>query len=240
MRPLTLVAYLATASAYVWPSPQLDALESLRWDQAGHNVQPFVTFVEPCNPFLFKPHQGSGRSDLADWIRTVSEFVSLLFTRPIEQACHDMATHNVEDGTGGMDASIRFTAERARGENPGDGFANTLSALASLGNRYVSFADALAIGTVVAIENCGGPEIPFRAGRVDAMEPNDPGVPGPDQSLESHIASFARQGFTPTEMIGLVACGCALCHTIGACTSPSSGIRSTAWNIHLSRELFLK
>ncbi|KAJ7287098.1 putative L-ascorbate oxidase [Mycena rebaudengoi] len=194
MRALALGAYLqvATASAYyVWPSPQLDALESLRWDQAGHNRRVFVAFVQPCSTFFFQP-PGSGRSDLADWVRT---------------AYHDMATHNVEDGTGGMDASIRFTAERARGENPGDGFANTISALASLGNRYVSIADALAVGTVVAMESCGGPEIAFRGGRVDAMEPNDPGVPEPDQSLESHIASFARQGFTPSEMIGLVACG---------------------------------
>jgi hypothetical protein len=54
----------------------------------------------------------------------------------------------------------------------------------------------------------GGPEIAFRGGRVDALEPNVAGVPEPQQDLDSHIASFARQGFTQTEMIGLVACGC--------------------------------
>ncbi|KAJ7288767.1 heme peroxidase [Mycena rebaudengoi] len=59
----------------------------------------------------------------------------------------------------------------------------------------------------MAVENCGGPEIPFRGGRVDAGEPNKPGVPEPTQDLDSHIASFTRQGFTKTEMIGLVACG---------------------------------
>jgi hypothetical protein len=56
----------------------------------------------------------------------------------------------------------------------------------------------------------GGPEIAFRGGRVDATEPNAPGVPQPQEGLDSHIASFARQGFTQTEMIGLVACGCVL------------------------------
>jgi hypothetical protein len=56
----------------------------------------------------------------------------------------------------------------------------------------------------------GGPEIAFRGGRVDAEEPNAPGVPEPQQDIDSHIASFARQGFTETEMIGLVACGCVL------------------------------
>lgn len=54
----------------------------------------------------------------------------------------------------------------------------------------------------------GGPEIPFRGGRVDAVGPNTPGVPEPQDSLDSHIAAFARQGFTQTEMISLVACGC--------------------------------
>jgi hypothetical protein len=57
------------------------------------------------------------------------------------------------------------------------------------------------------IRASGGPEIPYRGGRVDALEPNAPGVPEPQQDLDAHIASFARQGFTKTEMIGLVACG---------------------------------
>lgn len=53
----------------------------------------------------------------------------------------------------------------------------------------------------------GGPEIPFRGGRVDAAEPNNPGVPQPEQNLKTHIAAFARQGFSQTDMISLVACG---------------------------------
>ena len=53
----------------------------------------------------------------------------------------------------------------------------------------------------------GGPEIAFRGGRVDAAEPNAPGVPQPQQDLPAHIAAFARQGFTQKEMISLVACG---------------------------------
>ncbi|KAJ7144386.1 heme peroxidase [Mycena epipterygia] len=43
------------------------------------------------------------------------------------------------------------------------------------------------------------------------LESNVPGVPQPQQDLQSHIDSFARQGFTQTEMISLVACG----HTFG-------------------------
>ncbi|KAJ7920561.1 heme peroxidase [Mycena leptocephala] len=194
------LAFLGTAHAYVWPSPQLDALEAVRFDQLGFNTltATLAAFVQPCNLFLFDPTIGpnSGRSDAADWIRT---------------AYHDAATHNSTDGTGGMDGSIRLPAEQARAENAGNGFANTMGVVLAVVDRYVSNADAIALGALIAIETCGGPEIAFRGGRVDAAVPNAPGVPAPEQGLDSHIASFARQGFTQTEMIGLVACG----HTFG-------------------------
>ncbi|KAF8158665.1 heme peroxidase [Mycena galopus ATCC 62051] len=141
-----------------------------------------------------------------------------------------MAAYNITDGTGGMDGSIRLPDEQARPENVGNGFQNTFDQLAIQVNRYVScmhptprlealildlifllVADIFAIGAITAIENCGGPEIAFRGGRIDAGVANAPGVPEPQQDLDSHIAAFARQGFTQTEMIGLVACG----HTFG-------------------------
>ncbi|KAJ7736874.1 putative L-ascorbate oxidase [Mycena metata] len=182
----------ATNALYIWPSPPLDALEAMRFDQDRNGI---TDLIQPCSLFIFAA-PGAGRSNAADWIRT---------------AYHDMATHNITDGTGGMDASIRFAEEQARAENVGDGFQNTLAALLGLSTRYISIADVLAAGTIIAFENCGGPEIAFRGGRVDASEPNAPGVPEPQQDLESHTAAFARQGFTQTEMIGLVACG----HTFG-------------------------
>jgi hypothetical protein len=96
--------------------------------------------------------------------------------------------------------------------------------------RPCTVADALALGAITAIENwyvlpslhmclllnpqkkmgSGGPQIAFRGGRIDAAEPNKPGVPQPQQDLKTHVSAFARQGFTQTEMIGLVACGCVL------------------------------
>ncbi|KAJ7311512.1 heme peroxidase [Mycena albidolilacea] len=198
MLRLALLTCFATAHAYLWPSPMLDELESLLFEITPGTTG-IASFIQPCDTFTFAPtgsRGSSGRSNAADWIRT---------------AYHDMATHNIVDGTGGMDASIRFAEEQARAENVGDGFVNTLGVLAGSATRYVSVADALALGTVIAVEFCGGPQIPFRGGRVDATEPNLPGVPKPEQTLDSHVASFARQGFTQDEMIGLVACG----HTFG-------------------------
>lgn len=57
----------------------------------------------------------------------------------------------------------------------------------------------------------GGPKINYRGGRVDANAPNKAGVPLPQQDISTHTATFARQGFSQSEMIGLVACG----HTFG-------------------------
>ncbi|KAF7351709.1 Peroxidase [Mycena sanguinolenta] len=173
--------------------------ESARFDQQGFNTNPILTSaLNPCDSFLGGGN--TGRSNAADWIRT---------------AYHDMATHNSTDGTGGLDASIRFGVEQARPEDVGDGFNNTMEfvtlSLVPDYLPYLSMADSLALLAVLAIENCGGPEIAFRGGRIDAGVPNAPGVPQPQDDLDSHIASFARQGFTQTEMIGLVACG----HTFG-------------------------
>ncbi|KAJ7767915.1 heme peroxidase [Mycena maculata] len=196
MFPLALFTCFLTAHAYIWPSPQLDALEAARFNQNGHNAGGIANFVEPCDVFFTGGINFTGRSNIADWLRT---------------AYHDMATHNVTDGTGGMDASVRFAEEQERPENVGDGIANTIGLLFTITDRYISMADSLTLGPIIAIENCGGPEIAFRGGRLDAGEPNMPGVPEPQQDLETHIASFVRQGFTQTEMIGLVSCG----HTIG-------------------------
>ncbi|KAJ7736869.1 heme peroxidase [Mycena metata] len=193
-RLAVFVCAVATANAaYTWPSPQLDAIEAMRWDQSRNGV---TKLVQPCNDFVSAGGVKSGRSNAADWIRT---------------AYHDMATYDITSGTGGMDASIFFNEEQARPEDPGNGFQLTAAEFTAIATRHISIADALAIGVVLAIENCGGPEIAFRGGRVDASEPNAPGVPQPQDPLASHVAAFARQGFTQTEMIGLVACG----HTFG-------------------------
>uniref|UniRef100_A0A0W0FCU8 Peroxidase n=1 Tax=Moniliophthora roreri TaxID=221103 RepID=A0A0W0FCU8_MONRR len=130
----------------------------------------------------------------AQWVRT---------------AYHDMATHNVHDGTGGLDASIRFELDRA--ENVGIGMAQTLSDFHRLQTRVFGMADLIAMAVVHAYGGCGGPFVPYRAGRRDATAAGVPGVPEPHQDITSHIASFERQGFTQSEMIALVACG----HAVG-------------------------
>ncbi|KAJ7615875.1 heme peroxidase [Roridomyces roridus] len=191
---LTLSLSLATLThAYIWPSPQLDALEAARFDQLGLDGEQLAGRLNPCDSFVFAL-DGSGRTNAADWIRT---------------AWSDVATYDASAGTGGLDASIRFGEEQQRPENAGTSASDTFAVVTP--TRYIGYADTLALMTTMAIENCGGPVIPFRGGRVDATEANAPGVPQPQQDLSSHTAAFARAGFSQTDMIGLVACG----HTFG-------------------------
>jgi hypothetical protein len=73
MRSPVLLTLLVTrvTQAYVWPSPKLDSLESLRFDLDRRGA---VGFLNPCDVFIFGDGSGpSGRSDAADWIRTVSK-----------------------------------------------------------------------------------------------------------------------------------------------------------------------
>ena len=65
-----LLLLAASASAYTWPNPQLDELESLVYDQHGFNARGILAgALTPCSNFNF----GStvNRSNAADWIRTV-------------------------------------------------------------------------------------------------------------------------------------------------------------------------
>jgi hypothetical protein len=174
-----------------WPNPMIDWMEELMFQQDGFYRHGFVDGVLTCG---FSSTRDPGRHATAEWIRT---------------AYHDMATADVAAGTGGLDGSIQF--ELDRDENVGDGLPDTLGFLINFYTPRSSLADLLALAVYDASLQCRGPEVPVRVGRIDATEAGPPGVPKPDQSLESYSETFAKQGFNVTDMIGLVACG----HTLG-------------------------
>jgi hypothetical protein len=73
---LAAVAAAPNVNGYIWPNPRLDDLESLRWDQFGARHTFIGGFVTPCNQFIgkngqFEDIQYGGRTDAADWLRTV-------------------------------------------------------------------------------------------------------------------------------------------------------------------------
>ncbi|KIK56950.1 hypothetical protein GYMLUDRAFT_229970 [Collybiopsis luxurians FD-317 M1] len=170
-------------STFQWPNPLLNYADRQLYEG------PVDILAEGCPP----------RNDStipAQWLRI---------------AYHDMSTHNVDDGTGGLDASIQYELDRS--QNVGEGMLASLNDFNGFQiiSPFFGMADVIALGAIMAVAGCGGPFIPFSAGRVDATEAGPPTVPEPQQDLASHAESFRRQGFTPTEMIALVACG----HTLG-------------------------
>ncbi|KAK1230735.1 hypothetical protein PQX77_006185 [Marasmius sp. AFHP31] len=166
------------------PQKIMEQVEELLWERTLPPLD-----LEKGNCKLLRPG-GSNSSVGAEWIRL---------------AYHDMSTHNVEDGTGGLDASIIFELDRP--QNIGSGMSETLKDFSPSVKPFVAFADLIALGTVVALSACGGPTIPYRAGRIDATSAGPATVPEPHQDLASHTDAFKRQGFTQSEMIALVACG---------------------------------
>ncbi|KAF5358167.1 hypothetical protein D9756_001335 [Leucocoprinus leucothites] len=177
------------SSAYRWPSPQYDALETFLYEGQRGDGSNLASLVHPC-----RKRTGTMASIAAEWLRF---------------AFHDMATHNVDDGSGGMDGSLVY--ELGRSENFGLGFNQTLTDFETFPNKYVSRADIFALGAVFAVATCGGPIVPYRGGRVDAWTAGISGTPEPQNTLDTHKEMFRKQGFSSTEMIALTACG----HTIG-------------------------
>ena len=121
----------------------------------------------------------------------------------------DMSTANRFFGTGGLDASLQF--ELKSSENTGPGHETTLKFYANYLSSRSSMADLIAAGVYASVRACGGPIIPLRLGRKDAVEAGSRGVPQPENSVVSFRQQFDRMGFSPAEMIQVTACG----HTLG-------------------------
>ncbi|KAK1712134.1 heme peroxidase [Colletotrichum lupini] len=162
--------------------------------KSGYFANVFSDETHPCS----FGESSLGRQNAAEWIRT---------------AFHDLITHNTFSGEGGLDASIMFELNREDNVDTRPVFETTLHFMSLFHTPRSSIADLLALGVYTSLANCGGPQLPFRAGRLDATEADASGVltPQPHQDLESHKSIFSRAGFSDTDMISLVACG----HTLG-------------------------
>ncbi|KAK3308814.1 uncharacterized protein B0T15DRAFT_411620 [Chaetomium strumarium] len=174
-----------------WPAAT-DHMEEIVYQLQGFQGSLFNDIITPCN----NEAAGPGRITASEWLRVGFQYV-------------DMAPHNRYFGTGGLDGSIQF--ELNNGENTGPGHATTLQFFANYLTSRSSLADLIAAGVYASVRSCGGPIIPLKLGRRDATSGGS-GVPQPQNSLLTFQQQFDRMGFTPTEMIQLVACG----HTLGS------------------------
>ncbi|KAL3420243.1 WSC domain-containing protein-like protein 1 [Phlyctema vagabunda] len=181
-------------AAFFYPDPQSSLLEHILVDVHGAHASNFSTAITPCSNYV-SGAQTFGRTTAAQWIRV---------------AFHDFVTADVATGVGGMDASIGF--ETLREEDSGSAFNDSLTFFRPYVNKEVSMADLIALSVVMSVGICGGPQIPLRAGRIDATEGGAFGVPAPETELDLTLEFFAGAGFDQVSAIGLTACG----HTLGS------------------------
>ncbi|EUC58587.1 manganese peroxidase [Rhizoctonia solani AG-3 Rhs1AP] len=192
---LALLARSASAD-WTWPNPALDEIEDITHVQAGVLRSGILDGVSSCDSF---PQSGTGdpsRQASSEWLRT---------------AFHDAITHNAQNGTGGVDASLIWETDRS-GNLGGRSFNDTFAFMMEFHSVRVSMSDLIALAAYTAVRNCKGPGLVMRAGRIDATEPGpEGGVPEPKDNINKLLAKFANAGFNQTDMIQMVACG----HTIG-------------------------
>jgi hypothetical protein len=172
-----------------WPS-SIDEVEEIMYQLFEFQTRNFADTINPCT----NEASGPGRQNAAEWLRV---------------GFHDMSTADFLNGVGGLDASIQY--ELDSGENLGPGFNTTLKFMSNFFTARSSISDLIALGVYASVRSCGGPVVPFRAGRIDAIGPGRTGVPQPEHHVEVFRSQFQQMGFTPEEMIQVTACG----HTIG-------------------------
>ncbi|CAE7187138.1 heme peroxidase protein [Pyrenophora teres f. teres] len=196
---LTLTISQQANAALYHPTLQTSLLEHILVDNWGAYASNFSSAITPCDRYVTQTGTAaltSGRTTAAQWMRVMF---------------HDFITANVSAGTGGLDASIGF--ETAREENKGSAFNDSFTFWRPFVNGAVSMADLIALGTVMSNNLCGGAQMPYRAGRIDALTAGSTtGVPAPETSLEETLTFFERAGFNAQDAIGLTACG----HTMGS------------------------
>ena len=146
----------------------------------------------------------------------------------IRLAWHCSGSYSALDNSGGSNgARMRFAPEAAWGANAGLGIAR--EALEPIKKKYptLSYADLYTLAGVVAVEEAGGPPIPFLLGRVDmdsgTSSPPDGRLPDADKGSPrttiQHVRDiFYRMGFNDREIVALLGA-----HAMGRCHTTRSG-----------------
>lgn len=136
---------------------------------------------------------------------------------------HDAGTYQKLNGSGGPRAVMRFKGgEAAHGANAGLDKARDF--LEPIKQKFpsLSYSDVWSLAAVCAIKTMGGPDISWRAGRVDSTGAVDATPDGrlPDATQGCpHLRSvFNRMGFTDQEIVALSGA-----HALGMCHADASG-----------------
>lgn len=137
-------------------------------------------------------------------------------------AWHCSGTYDKETNTGGSDgATMRFAPEKDHGANAGLQAARNFLEPVKTANPWISYSDLYILGGVAAVQEMGGPVIPWRYGRSDkdaAFVTPDGRLPDGAKGADHLRAIFHRMGFDDREIVALSGA-----HALGRCHTDRSG-----------------
>ncbi|MBW0527862.1 hypothetical protein O181_067577 [Austropuccinia psidii MF-1] len=143
----------------------------------------------------------------------------------IRLAWHSSGTYDKESNTGGSNgATMRFAPESDHGANAG--LAAARDRLESIYKKYESkgltYSDLWTLAGVAAVQELGGPKVPWRPGRQDGVGPEnctpDGRLPDGDKDQDHIRKIFYRMGFNDQEIVALSGA-----HALGRCHPDRSG-----------------
>lgn len=141
----------------------------------------------------------------------------------MRHAWHMSGTFDKTNGTGGSNgATIRFPPESTDGANNGLHIIRDLLEPVKRRHPEITYADLYVLASGMAIEFCGGPQVPIRLGRSDEHDgrkcPNNGRLPDATQGAQHLRDVFGRMGFNDQEIVALSGG-----HTLGSCHRVRSG-----------------
>ncbi|KAL4251457.1 Peroxidase [Abortiporus biennis] len=137
-------------------------------------------------------------------------------------AWHSSGTYDKETNTGGSNyATMRFEPESLHGANAGLKVARDLMEKVHEEFPWISYGDLWTLAGVAAVQEMGGPKIPWRPGRIDgfaAQATPDGRLPDASQGSDHLRNIFYRMGFNDQEIVALSGA-----HALGRCHRDRSG-----------------
>ncbi|CAL1706350.1 unnamed protein product [Somion occarium] len=137
-------------------------------------------------------------------------------------AWHSSGTYDKESKTGGSNyATMRFEPEARHDANAGLNVARDVLEEAKKEFPWISYGDLWTLAGVAAVQEMGGPHIPWRPGRIDgfaAQATPDGRLPDATQGADHLRNIFYRMGFNDQEIVALSGA-----HALGRCHRDRSG-----------------
>ncbi|CAK9041111.1 Cytochrome c peroxidase, partial [Durusdinium trenchii] len=150
----------------------------------------------------------------------------------VRLAWHSSGTYDKNTGKGGSEgAGMRFASESGWGANAGLDIARARLEPVKAKYPNLSYSDLWVLAGSTAIEEMGGPELPFRSGRKDKTEeeaakdplpdgllPDADGRDKPDKIADHLRDIFYKMGMNDREIVALSGA-----HALGRCHPEASG-----------------